>query len=102
MDVPMVVVTHRVPEEWVDIEVARGIAGEKDVVVGAPSVTQQCLHLGLLDAINIDLVPVLLGSGVRLRDQLPNPIELVVTEASGKPHVTHLNYRVITDDGGTR
>jgi dihydrofolate reductase len=111
MDVPMVVVTHRVPEEWADregspftfvtdgvpkaIEVAREIAGGKDVVIGAPSVTQQCLQLGLLDAIHIDLVPVMLGRGIRLFDHLTNPIELLVTEASGNPHVTHLTYRVI-------
>ena len=76
MGVPMVVVTHRVPEEWANregspftfvtegvpkaIDVAREIAGDKDVVVGAPSVTWQCLQLGLLDAIHIDLVPVVL------------------------------------------
>src|SRR6202035_4483882 len=82
MDVPMVVVTHNVPEEWVNregspftfvmdgvskaIDVAREIAGDKDVVIGAPSVTQQCLELGLLDAIHIDLVPVVLGCGIRL------------------------------------
>lgn len=111
MDVPMVVVTHRVPQEWADregspftfvtggvpkaIEAAREIAGGKDVVVGAPSVTQQCLQLGLLDAIHIDLVPVVLGRGVRLFDHLTKPIELLVTEASGNPHVTHLTYRVI-------
>ena len=111
MDVPMVVVTHRVPQEWADragspftfvtdgvpkaIDVAREIAGGKDVVVGAPSVTQQCLQLGLLDAIHIDLVPVVLGRGVRLFDHLTKPIELLVTEASGNPHVTHLTYRVI-------
>ena len=113
MDVPMVVVTHTVPEEWVNregspftfvtegvpeaIDVAREIAGDKDVVVGAPSVTQQCLQLGLLDAIHIDLVPVLLGGGVRLFDHLPKPIEFVVAEASGNPHVTHITYlQVIT------
>ena len=111
MNVPMVVVTHTVPEEWADregspftfvtdgvpkaINVAREIAGDKDVVVGAPSVTQQCLQLGLLDAIHIDLVPVVLGRGIRLFDHLTGPIELVVTEASGSPHVTHLTYRVI-------
>jgi dihydrofolate reductase len=111
MNVPMVVVTHRVPEEWVSregspftfvtegvpkaIDVAREIAGGKDVVVGAPSVTQQCLQLGLLDAIHIDLVPVVLGRGIRLFDHLTRPIELLVTEASGNPHVTHLTYRVI-------
>ncbi len=74
---------------------AREIAGDKDVVVGAPSVTQQCLELGLLDAIHIDLVPVVLKSGIRLFDHLTRPVELLVTEASGSPHVTHITYRVI-------
>jgi dihydrofolate reductase len=111
MGVPMVVVTHTVPEEWAGregspftfvaarvpkaIDVAREIADDKDVVVGAPSVTQQCLQLGLLDAIHIDLVPVVMGRGIRLFDHLTTPIELLVTEASGNPHVTHLTYRVI-------
>jgi dihydrofolate reductase len=111
MDVPVVVVTHRVPPEWVNregspftfvtdgvpkaIDVAREIAGGKDVVVGAPSVTQECLQLGLLDAIHIDLAPVVLGRGVRLFDHLTGPVELLVTEASGNPHVTHITYRVI-------
>jgi dihydrofolate reductase len=58
--------------------------------IGAPSVTQQCLQLGLLDAIHIDLAPALLGRGIRLFDQLPGAVELLVTEASGTPHVTHL------------
>lgn len=112
MDVPMVVLTHAVPEEWANregspftfvteggvpkaINVAREIAGEKDVVVGAPSVTQTCLQLGLLDAIQIDLVPVVLGAGIRLFDHLTKPIELLVTEATGNPHVTHITYNVI-------
>ena len=111
MDVPVVVLTHRVPEEWADregspftfvtdgvpkaIDVARKIAGGKDVVVGAPSVTQVCLQLGLLDAIHVDLAPVVLGRGIRLFDHLAKPVELLVTEASGNPHVTHLTYQVI-------
>ena len=111
MDVPMVVVTHRIPQEWADregspftfvtdgvskaIDIAREIAGDKDVVIGAPSVTQVCLQLGLLDAIHIDLAPVVLGRGIRLFDHLTEPVELLVTEASGNPHVTHITYRVI-------
>jgi len=111
MDVPMVVVTHRVPGEWANregspftfvtegvpkaIDVARQIAGDKDVVVGAPSVTWQCLQLGLLDAIHIDLAPVVLGRGIRLFDHLTGPVELRITEASGNPHVTHITYQVI-------
>jgi dihydrofolate reductase len=111
MNVPMVVVTHRVPDEWANregspftfvtegvpkaVDVARQIAGDKDVVVGAPSVTWQCLQLGLLDAIHIDLAPVVLGRGIRLFDHLTKPTELLITEASGNPHVTHLTYQVI-------
>jgi dihydrofolate reductase len=111
MDVPMVVLTHRIPEEWASregspftfvtegvrkaIDIARQIAGDKDVVVGAPSVTWQCLQLGLLDAIHIDLAPVVLGRGIRLFDHLTEPVKLLVTEASGNPHVTHLTYQVI-------
>lgn len=111
MDVPIVVVTHRVPAEWVDregspftfvtqgvpnaIEVAQEIAGDKDVVIGAPSVTRQCLELGLLDAIHLDLVPVLLGQGVRLFEQASKPIELLVADASGNPHVTHITYDLV-------
>ena len=111
MDVPMVVVTHRVPGEWASregspftfvtegvpkaIDVARQIAGDKDVVVGAPSITWQCLQLGLLDAIHIDLAPVVLGRGIRLFDHLTGPVELLVTEVSGNPHVTHITYQVI-------
>jgi dihydrofolate reductase len=89
---PFTFVTEGVPQA---IDVAREIAGGKDVVVGAPSVTQQCLQLGLLDAIHIDLVPVVLGHGIRLFDHLTRLVELLVTEASGNPHVTHITYRVI-------
>lgn len=112
MDVPMVVVTHTVPEEWVNregspftfvteggvpkaIDVAREIAGDKDVVVGAPSVTQACLQLGILDALQIDLVPVVLGTGIQLFDHLTKPIEFLVVQASGNRHVTHITYQVV-------
>jgi len=111
MGVPVVVVTHSPPQEWLGregspftfvtdgvvsaIAKAREIAGDKDVVVGAPSVTQQCLRLGLLDEIHIDLVPLLLGRGVRLFEQIEAPMELLVTAVSGTPHVTHLTYRLI-------
>ena len=107
----MVVLTHMPPQEWVNkadspftfvtegvpkaIDVAKQIAGDKDVVVGAPSVTQQCLQLGLLDEIHVDVAPVVLGSGIRLFDHLSGPIELQITEASGDANVTHLTYRVI-------
>ncbi len=112
MNVPVVVLTHTVPAEWADradspftfvsegveraIDVARQLAGDKEVVVGSPSVTQQCLQLGLLDEIHVDLAPVVLGAGIRLFDHLGQaPIDLQLTDASGTPSVTHLTYRVV-------
>jgi dihydrofolate reductase len=111
MGVPVVVVTHRVPQEWVyagspftfvtdgvesAIEKAREIAGEKNIGVGGADITRQCLKLGLLDEIHIDLVPVLLGRGVRLFEYLGiEPIELERTGAIESPGVTHLSFRVV-------
>ncbi len=80
LDVPVVVVTHRVPEDWVRahpdapftfvtdgvaaaLERAQQLAGEGTVQVAAGTIARQCLELGLLDAVAIDLVPVVLGRG---------------------------------------
>jgi dihydrofolate reductase len=108
---PCFIVTHRVPPEWVKegspftfvtdgvesaIRQARQVAGDKDVAVATPSITQQCLKTGLLDEINIDLVPVLLGAGVRLFEQLGiEPIDLETTRVIEAPGVTHLRFRVV-------
>lgn len=111
MDVPVVVVTHNIPQEWVRegspftfvtdgvesaIEKAVNIAGEKNIGVGGADITRQCLKLGLLDEIQIDLVPVLLGQGVRLFEYLGiEPIELERTSVIESPGVTHLSFRVV-------
>jgi dihydrofolate reductase len=111
MGVPVVVVTHTVPQEWVyegspftfvtdgvksAIEKAKKIAGEKNIGVGGANITRQCLKLGLLDQIQIDLVPVLLGQGVRLFEYLGiEPIELERTGVIESPGVIHLSFRVI-------
>ena len=99
------------PQEWVKegspfafvtdgvesaIRQAKKAAGDKDVVVCTASILQQCLNAGLMDEIQIDLVPVLLGGGVRLFDHLgAEPIELERTRVVEAPGVTHLIYRVI-------
>ncbi|MEA2182408.1 MAG: hypothetical protein QOF69_1593 [Solirubrobacteraceae bacterium] len=76
---------------------ARAAAGDKDVAVGGGAdVAQQYLKAGLLDELQIHLVPVLLGGGVRLFDQLaPGQVELQGTRAIQSPTVTHLSYRVV-------
>jgi dihydrofolate reductase len=111
-DRPVVVVTHREPEQWVHahpdapftfvtdglanaINQAHEIAGEKGVGVTAGNLASQCLELGLLDEIWLDLVPVLLGSGVRFFDQLGSArIELDGPDISEGARVTHLRYVV--------
>ena len=78
-------------------EQARAAAGGKDVLVaGGGSAVQQHLAAGLLDELQIHLVPVLLGGGVRLLDNVGDGRpELECTRVIESPAVTHLRYRVV-------
>jgi dihydrofolate reductase len=111
LDVPVFVVTRTVAQEWVyegspftfvtdglesAVERARAIAGDKDVGVIGASLVQQCIRAGLLEEVHVDLVPVLLGGGVRLFDHLgTEPIELESTRVIEGAGVTHLTFRVV-------
>lgn len=111
MDVPVFVLTHNVPAEWVKesspftfvtdgigsaVEKAKKVAGEKNVAVGTANTIQQCLKVGLLDEIHIDLVPILLGGGIRLFEQFSTkPVELENIGIIEAPNVTHLRFRVV-------
>ena len=80
LDVPVIVVTHHVPTDWVHdhprapftfvtdgvqraVEQAQAIAGDRTVAVTGGVIARQCLELGLLDEVAIDLVPVVMGEG---------------------------------------
>ncbi len=78
------------------LEQARKAADGKDVSLGGgASIAQQYLAAGLIDELQIHLVPILLGSGARLLDDLPvAEIELECTGVVEAPGVTHLSYRV--------
>jgi dihydrofolate reductase len=79
------------------LEQARAAAGERDVALGGgASVAQQYLRAGLLDQLQLHVVPVLLGDGRRLfADGLPEGPELERTSVVSSPTgVTHLTYRV--------
>lgn len=79
------------------VEQARAVAGDRDVVVyGGANVAQQVLNAGLLDELELHLVPVLLGGGARLLDGLDPTIRLERTRVVDSPAVTHLQYRVVT------
>lgn len=111
LGVPLFVVTHRVAQEWVyegspftfvtdgvarALEKAKAVAGDKTISVGGTQIVQQCLAAGLLDEIRIDLVPMLLGAGIRLFDNVgANPIELESLPVVETPDVTHLRFRVV-------
>jgi dihydrofolate reductase len=78
------------------VEQARAAAGDKDVAVaGGARVAQQILAAGLLDEIQIHLVPVLLGDGTRLLDHLERAeFRLESTRVLDSPGVTHLRFKV--------
>lgn len=77
---------------------AKAAAGGKNVeIIGSASITQQVLNAGLADELHIDIMPVLLGDGLRLFEQLQNtPIRLErisVEEATSQR--TSLRYRIV-------
>ena len=66
----------------------------RDSLGGGASIVQQYLKAGLLDELQINLVPVLLGGGERLFDNLDGAdVRLECTRAVEAPGVTHLRYR---------
>jgi dihydrofolate reductase len=70
-------------------------AGDGNVGVSGPDIAQQCLNLGLLDEVRIDLVPVLFGEGIRYFEHIHNEkVELQRVEVVEGEGVTHLRYRV--------
>ncbi|MFC6079883.1 dihydrofolate reductase family protein [Sphaerisporangium aureirubrum] len=110
MGVHVFVVTHSVPDAWPRedrpftfvtdgvasaVRQAKDLAGRRDIAIATPAITQQCLDLGLVDMLAVDLVPVLLGQGIPLLAGLARaPVELgtpAVVEGRG---VTHLRYPV--------
>jgi dihydrofolate reductase len=73
---------------------ARAAAAERDVrVVGGATVIQQFLAAGLLDELQLHIVPILLGSGERLLVACGDP-ELEPVDVVASPAVTHVTYRV--------
>jgi dihydrofolate reductase len=76
------------------LEQARSAAGGNNILVaGGASAVQQYLAAGLLDELYLHIVPVVLGAGERLLDNVGDPtLEPVHVVAS--PGVTHIKYRV--------
>jgi dihydrofolate reductase len=76
---------------------AKEAAGDRNVLVHGAAVAQLALAAGVLDELELHVVPVLFGQGRRLFDNLePEQIELERTRVlEGENGVTHMHYRII-------
>jgi dihydrofolate reductase len=107
-DVPIFVLSRHQPDaaiRWPAVtyvsdvksamHMAKDAAGEKDVLVHGALTAQLALTAGILDELQIHLIPVLLGQGRRLfEDMPPDHIELELLHAQDGPGVLHLRYHV--------
>jgi dihydrofolate reductase len=87
---------HYVSDLEVAVREAKQAAGDKDVLVHGSGMAQRMLAAGLLDELEIHLVPILFGEGRRLFEHLGvEHRELERTRVlEGDGGVTHLHYRV--------
>jgi dihydrofolate reductase len=108
--VPHFVVTHRPPARRVDGPVqfvfvtdgveaavarAREAAGDRYATIGGGAdVARQCLAAGLVDEVQLHVVPLLLGAGLPLFDGAGPALRLAKLRVVDAPNVTHLRYRV--------
>lgn len=80
----------------VALERAREAAGEKDVFIGGGAeAINQYLAAGLLDILEVHVVPVVLGGGRRLFEGVGPGVQLDLERTVAGPGVTHLKYRVV-------
>ncbi len=110
LGVPFFILTHRAAIEHVGpgteghlveggieeaLAAARAVADGRDIAVNAADVAQQFIRAGLLDELQLNLVPLLLGGGVRLLENLgPRPPRLTLERVVPSDGVTHLVYDV--------
>jgi dihydrofolate reductase len=74
---------------------AKAAADDRDVMVHGAYTAQACLRAGVLDVLEIQLVPVLLGQGRLLFDGLAaEHIELALVRTLEAPKALHLRYEV--------
>ena len=78
------------------LERAREAAGEKDVFIGGGAdVINQYLAAGLVDELELHVVPLLLGGGARLFAGVGPDLELELLRTVEAPGVSHVKYRVV-------
>ncbi|TQS71857.1 dihydrofolate reductase [Ornithinibacillus gellani] len=109
--VPIFVVTHEEPETYLEhhtsftfvtdgvesaIQQAKATANGKNVGIGTASIAQQCIKAGFLDEMHLHIAPIILGSGIRLFDQIgEDQIQLESKRVVDGSNVVHLIYRLL-------
>jgi dihydrofolate reductase len=104
------VVTHQAPADWSypdapftfvtdglhsAVAQAKAFAGDRDVSLTPGNIGGQALAAGLVDEVRIDLVPVVLGAGIRFfGDYAGSPLLLENPSVVQGDRVTHLHYRL--------
>jgi dihydrofolate reductase len=82
------------------VKEAKAAAGDRDVMMHGASAARALVEAGLLDELELHTVPVLLGRGRRLFEDLPpDRVELELVRALEGEDVLHLRYRVLTREG---
>jgi dihydrofolate reductase len=78
------------------LAMAREAAGSKDVrISGGRDVVLQYLNAGLVDELVLDVVPIVMGQGLRLFEGFARDrVQLAIAEAVHSPDVTHVRYTV--------
>jgi dihydrofolate reductase len=77
------------------VELARTAAGDKDVGVMGAELVRQLLEHGLIDELEITVVPIILGGGAALFGALPDgAVHLEQMQVRPSATVTHVRYRV--------
>jgi len=77
------------------LEQARSAAGDKVVsIAGGASAVRQYLAAGLLDELYLHIVPVILGAGERLLEDVGDP-NMQPVSVTASPTVTHVKYRIL-------
>ena len=113
MGVPVYILTHEPPADWPSdstihfvtdglesaVAQATEAAGGKDIGVATPSLVRQCLDAGLLDELQINVVPLVMGEGRPYFDGIERYVNLEGPEVIEGTSVTHLRYRVAKGGG---
>jgi dihydrofolate reductase len=77
------------------LEQAQAAAGDLKVSIGGgASTVRQFIAAGRLDELYLHLVPVVLGAGERLLDDVGDPV-LKPVKVVASPTVTHIKYQIV-------